>query len=214
MPYITPSAEPTASRCRRLSVPTDTRSIAALYGQLLELTEAENWEQTDGITVEETVSIWNDIFIDFVQGAFCMIGAIVPILNDVVPDSMLLCDGSTFLEVDFPRLYEILPAALQLDPDTGQLPDLRNSFIFAASATHAEHTTGGSEDHTLSIGEIPAHSHTYDKETATPLPVGLGVPSPAVISITLPIPTSSAGGGAAHTNMPPFYALKYAVMAL
>jgi len=214
MGYITPSVEPTASRCRRLLVPSDTRMIAALYGQLLELTEAKNWEQTDGITVGETTDIWNDIFLSFVQGSFCMIGAIVPLLNDSVPDSMLLCDGSTFLEVDYPELYAVLPAALQIDPDTGQLPDLRDSFILAAGTSHTDHDTGGAEDHTLSTNEMPAHTHNYNYNSQLIIPTGVEFPNNRVIPAPVPTPTSSAGGDAAHNNMPPFYVLKYAVVAL
>ena len=91
MPYITPSATPTESRCRRLSVPNDTRSIAALYGQLFELTEVQNWEQTDGITAQASADIWTEVWDNFRLGAFCMIGAVVPILHDVLPNEMLLC---------------------------------------------------------------------------------------------------------------------------
>jgi len=214
MGYITPSVEPTANRCRRLIVPSDTRMIAALYGQLLELTEAKNWEQTDGITVGETTDIWNDIFLSFVQGSFCMIGAIVPLLNDSVPDSMLLCDGSTFLEADYPELYAVLPASLQIDPDTGQLPDLRDSFILAAGTSHTEHDSGGAEDHTLSSNEMPSHSHTYNLHSQLIIPTGVEFPNTRVIPAAVPTATTSAGGDAAHNNMPPFYVLKYAVIAL
>jgi len=214
MPYITPSVEPTTNRCRRLTVPNDTRMIAALYGQLFELTEARNWEQTDGISAQDCADIWSDVWDNFRLGAFCMIGSVVPILNDVLPDTMLLCDGSTFLEVDYPRLYAILPAALQLDPDTGQLPDLRDSFILAAGVTHTEHDTGGAEDHTLTTSEMPAHTHNYDKFTTLIIPTGVTFPNSRVVPATVPTPTSSTGSGDAHNNMPPFYVLKYAVMAL
>jgi len=187
--------------------------IAALYGALLELTEARNWEQTDGITVGETVSIWGDIYLDFVQGSFCMIGAVVPILNDIVPDSMLLCDGSTFAESEYPELYAVLPASQQIDPDTGQLPDLRDSFVLASGTTYSDHDTGGAEDHTLSESEMPAHTHNYNYYSTLIIPTGVTFPNNRVIPAPLPTPTSSAGGGAAHNNMPPYYALKYAVIA-
>lgn len=214
MGYLTPLVTPAANNCRRLLVPNDSRMIAALLGQLLELTEARNWEQTDGITVTETTALWNEIYIAFSKGAFCMIGAIVPLLNDVVPNTMLLCDGSTFLEADYPELYAVLPAALQLDPDTGQLPDLRDSFILAAGTSHAEHTTGGAEDHTLTTSEMPSHAHNYDKFTTLIIPTGVTFPNSRVVPATVPTPTSSTGSGDAHNNMPPYYALKYAVVAL
>lgn len=213
MPYITPSAEPTTFNCRRLSVPNDTRMIAALYGQLIELTESRNWEQTDGITVAQTTAIWDDVVLTFVQGAFCMIGAVVSILNDTVPDSMLLCDGSTFLESEYPALYAVLPASQQIDPDTGQLPDLRDSFVLASGSTYSDHDSGGAADHTLSESEMPAHTHNYNYYSTLIIPTGVTFPNSRVIPAPLPTPTTSAGGGASHNNMPPYYVLKYAVIA-
>lgn len=71
MAYITPETTPPDATCRRLFVPPDTRMIAAILGQVLELTEAENWEQTTGITVAETIAFWDDIYLQFSQGDAC-----------------------------------------------------------------------------------------------------------------------------------------------
>lgn len=188
--------------------------IAAILGQILELSEAENWEQTTGITVAETIAFWEATYEQFSQGIFCMIGAIISIVNDSTPDHMLLCDGSTFLKVDYPELYDVLPAALIIDGDTGSVPDLRETFVLGAGVTIAEHDTGGSDEHTLAVAELPAHSHLYDKEIYNVDMETVGIPDPFGVGIPpVPTATSNAGGGNAHNNMPPFYALKYAVVA-
>lgn len=214
MPYITPDTTPPDSNCRRLFVPNDTRMIAAILGQILELTEARNWEQTTGISVAETIEFWQTTYLQFSQGDFCMIGAIVAILNDTTPPHMLLCDGSTFLKVDYPQLYDVLPALLIIDPATGKVPDLRETFVLGASVGIPEHDTGGSDEHTLTETEMPAHRHLYDKEIYNIDVESVGIPDPFGVGIP-PIPTltSSTGGGNAHNNMPPYYALKYAVIA-
>lgn len=188
--------------------------IAAILGQILELTEAINWEQTTGISVAETIAFWETIYLQFSQGTFCMIGAIVAILNGTTPDNMLLCDGSTFAKVDYPELYDVLPSNLQVDPDTGSVPDLRETFVIGAGSTITEHSTGGSDEHTLTVAELPAHSHTYDKEIYNIDIESVGIPDPTGVGIPpIPTQTSNTGSGDAHNNMPPYYALKYVVIA-
>ncbi len=188
--------------------------IAAILGQLLELTEPRNWEQTTGISVAETITIWQTVYLQFSQGDFCMIGAIVAILNDTTPAYMLLCDGSAFDKVDYPELYDVLPAALIIDPDTGSVPDLRETFVIGAGVTISAHDTGGSDEHTLTTAELPAHSHLYDKETYNIDVESVGIPDPTGVGLpALPTSTSNTGGDEAHNNMPPYYALKYAVIA-
>lgn len=214
MPYVTPEATPPDSNCRRLFVPNDLHMVAAILGQVLELTEAHNWEQTTGISVAETIAIWDAIYLEFAEGTFCMIGAIVAILNDSTPDNMLLCDGSNFAKADYPELYDVLPAALIIDPDTGSVPDLRETFVIGAGVTIVEHDTGGSDTHTLTIAELAAHDHLYDKETYNIDVESVGIPDPTGVGLPAsPTLTSQTGNGDAHNNMPPYYALKYVVVA-
>lgn len=214
MPYITPDTLPSVWNCRRLLIPDDTRMLAAILGQLLELTEPENWEETTGITVAETVTFWQDTFDAFSMGDFCMIGAIVAILNDTIPDSMLLCDGSNFAKIDYPVLYAVLPAVLIVDTDTGKTPDLREVFVIASGTTISDHDTGGEVEHQLTESEMPSHRHVYDKEIYNIDVESIGIPDPTGVGIPpLPTFTSSKGGDDSHNNMPPYYALKYAVVA-
>jgi len=61
MPYLTPPDLPEEDDCRPLFIPASTQWLALFGGALTELTKAYNWEDSGGLTVEETVNKMNDI---------------------------------------------------------------------------------------------------------------------------------------------------------
>jgi microcystin-dependent protein len=89
-------------------------------------------------------------------------------------------------------------------------PDLRGLFVMGADADHAAGSTGGLARVTLTPDEMPSHTHEYV------YPSGMDTgkklednhkghlwknPTNATTSVT--------GGGGAHENRPPYYALYY-----
>ena len=98
----------------------------------------------------------------------------------------------------------------------GSWTKIRGRFLFASDSNHDVGSTGGSERHTLTIDEMPRHSHEYEKfrhETTTlfDIPDGVCYVYPAnhkehkddnKFSDTYS--TKSVGGGSSHNNMPPF----------
>jgi hypothetical protein len=61
--------------------------------------------------------------------------------------------------------------------------------------------TGGAETHTLSTGELPAHTHTVDKYNAGG-GAGEGVQTGG--NVTGTVTSNSTGGGGAHNNLQPY----------
>jgi len=62
--------------------------------------------------------------------------------------------------------------------------------------------TGGAETHTLSVNEIPAHTHTYTKHTGNS---NLSIHDIAhTVTNHASANTGSTGGGAAHNNIQPY----------
>jgi len=89
-------------------------------------------------------------------------------------------------------------------------PDLRNRFVVGAGAgsQYAVGNTGGLDTVTLTTNQIPSHTHNYtqgDRQTFG----GHGVYDNMWVGTGATLATTSAGGGQAHENRPPYYALCY-----
>ncbi|HOF88945.1 MAG TPA: hypothetical protein PLZ36_12720, partial [Armatimonadota bacterium] len=102
-----------------------------------------------------------------------------------IPENWALCDG------------------------TGGTPDLRDRFVVGAGNGYAVGATGGAATHTLSVAEMPAHTHTMPQQSGA---IGVLVET-TVENISnrtaSTYATSSTGGGEAHENRPPYYALAW-----
>lgn len=94
-------------------------------------------------------------------------------------------------------------------------PDLRNRFVVGVGSKSLG-ATGGEENHTLTMNEIPSHQHVvpYGERTVkASFPwgsYGSGLQGSNSTDYDNLWPyTSYAGGGGAHNNMPPYMALYY-----
>jgi len=153
-------------------------------------------------------------------------GLIMPVCTAALPQGTLLCDGSTHLRVDYPNLYDALDPAYIVDPDTFITPDLRDRFVMAAGPLHAANTSGGSATATLTIDQLPAHTHTtqphtHTETTAVPTAIAIGPGVPAASAVPGAGVTGSAtvivdptGNGQPIDLNPPYFALRYVVVAL
>ena len=104
-----------------------------------------------------------------------------------------------------------IPSGWVLCDGNSNTPDLRNRFVVGAGTggNYSPGDTGGANSVTLTVDQIPSHSHTYERTD-----VGIDVsdrPWPANnndCDMTTQN-TSSTGGGQSHENRPPYYALCY-----
>lgn len=86
---------------------------------------------------------------------------------------------------------------------------IENKFLLASSNIHMNGETGGEENHTLTINEMPKHSHKmkYDSVgwTAIKLSSGTnGIVEYNNSSYDGQYSTEEVGNGNAHNNMPPY----------
>jgi len=211
--------------CRPLFIPNTPQLVAAITGALIPLIDPESWEQDGTLTTEDAALIAKGILNTMLNEA-CMVGEIKMYARDAsnLPQGVLPCDGSMHLRTDYPRLYDVLPAALLVDADHFQTPDLTDRFILSSGA-RALNDVGGAEAVTLSINELPAHTHTaqphrHTESGASTVVINGGVSAPATSAVVLPTTTGpatvlidSAGGGQPHDNMPPYYVAVFGIQA-
>lgn len=138
-----------------------------------------------------------------------------------IPEGWALCDGQKRTASDGTEITS---------------PDLRDRFVVGAGSGYAVASTGGEAAHVLTINEIPSHTHIQNAHThiqnahshlfysdgdarGSPAnwPMGTGDATDythSVVSATATNQNATAinentGGGAAHNNLPPYYALAY-----
>ena len=126
--------------------------------------------------------------------------------TSTIPDEYQLCDGTA-------------AQTSTLSAITGtNVPDLRERFIVGAggdnstvagSTGYAVNATGGANTVTLTLNQIPAHDHTYNRANQRFLAEGGSFGAEVQNSNTQT--SGSAGGGQAHENLPPYYALCYII---
>lgn len=149
---------------------------------------------------------------------FCVdslpIGTLQPYLGLKAPNGYLICDGSLISKTVYSDLYVICGSLFGTETSTHfYLPDLRGKTIagynaddstlntigkLLGSASHA-HTTG---NHTLTIAEMPAHTH-QDGKNDEGITAQTGGSTSAVMhwdSKSCELPTTSTGGGQAHNH--------------
>lgn len=99
-----------------------------------------------------------------------------------------------------------VPTGWQICDGTNNTPDLRDKFVVGAGTTYVKDATGGLATHTLTINEMPAHTHNIVYSFSQR---GDGASIANITGTGINDVTESTGGGAAHNNLPPYHALFY-----
>jgi len=203
-----------------LVLPDVSEIFQAVTGAIAAVSFLSQWEQQGTLSVVDTCDYIKRAIVRL-QRMNWQVGLIVATSQLTLPANLLLCDGTTYTNESYPLLAQ----ALGQGGGSFVLPDLRDKFILGAGTSHAVDTTGGTEIHTLTEAEMPSHSHTntphaHSEVLAAPqvTTIGAGAPQPTAIPAVgstglTGIIIDSTGGGQAHNNMPPYHALRYAIIA-
>lgn len=152
-----------------------------------------------------------------------------------VPTGWLNCDGTPISTTSYPDLFAAIAYTYGGSDASFNLPDLRGRACVGAGAgagltNRALGSTGGSETHTLTSGQMPSHNHsiadpghthTWNNglegddagdggSNAEYTRIG-GSVTGVIANATTGILINNAGGGEPHNNMQPFLALRFLI---
>lgn len=228
--WLTPDSIPAATICRRCVIPNDLGIVTAVTGALDLLGDPNNWEKFGAVEPDDIASAMRDMLWRFVnEGTVCMIGAIVAFATTDVPEGALECDGSTYLQADYPELYSVLDAAFIVDADSFTVPDLRGRVAVGTGTgtgltPRAMNDSFGEETHVLTTAELASHNHTQNPHAHSEITATLSAAEAPVV----PVPTAVTGVGVTgattatnnatgsdtpHNNIQPSLALRYCIIA-
>jgi microcystin-dependent protein len=107
---------------------------------------------------------------------------------------------------------------------TFALPNLQGRTPLHKGAGRVQASAGGAEAHTLTLSELPAHTHTLSATsgaatTVDPTGNALANPAfplyapfaPANVTVLNPASVSNVGGSQPHPNMQPFLAVNFCI---
>ena len=137
------------------------------------------------------------------------------------PKGWALCNGQLLPINQNQALFSLLGTTFGGDGRVNfALPDLRTRTPIHFGNGHTLGEQGGEQAHTLSIAELPAHTHTLQASTtAASSPIatsnvlaGANVYAPLANPVILQSASVvSIGGSQAHLNMQPFLTLSFCI---
>jgi len=139
------------------------------------------------------------------------------------PKGWALCNGQLLPINQNQALFSLLGTTFGGDGRVNfALPDLRGRTPIHVGSGHTLGERGGEQAHTLSIAELPTHTHVVNASSvatggvATPNGNYLGgannaYHAPASLTTMHPQTTTNTGGSQAHLNMQPFLILNFCI---
>lgn len=160
------------------------------------------------------------------------IGSIVPFASDTIPNGWLLCDGSAVSRTTYSELFAIIGTAHGIGDGstTFNVPNIKGKVVVGKQQTMTPSgnftnlgETGGEEDHTLTVDEMPSHGHDVAIAVNNTVPGGARYYFNSAGTTSAPISDTAAwsnsltakatGGGQAHNNLQPYIVENYIIKA-
>ncbi len=132
-------------------------------------------------------------------------------MGSTAPTGWLICNGQSFDALTYPDLNALLGG--------NTTPNFKGRFALGArpwpvdsgTTNYELDATGGEEEHTLTINEIPSHNHSIVYREGEEN--GAGNDYSDIGDTGTSSNTENTGGGQAHNNMPPYLVVNYIIKA-
>jgi len=129
-----------------------------------------------------------------------------------IPTGWMHCDGQSLSETTYADLFAVIGHNFgSAGAGFFNLPATGFRFILGVDDLSEINEFGGAATHTLTIDEMPAHTHTVGAAAGT------GAQARAARGNSTSVgsfDSGSQGSGAAHNNMPPYRRLAYIIKVL
>ena len=151
------------------------------------------------------------------------LGAIITVPFNFPPYGWAFCQGQTLPINQNQALFSLLGTTYGGDGRTNfALPNLQGRVPIHMGSGHTLGEQGGEVSHTLTMAELPTHTHTLKAAsnpatTATPdastylAREASTYHAPATLVTMAPNELSTAGGSQPHQNMQPFLVLSFCI---
>lgn len=201
--YPIPPGPPGGFISRRLVIPDDPVIIAAMVDVLAYLSLPGVWIENDnpGAPAEYDLRAWMaDATLGLIEGHY-MIGSVVPYVSENPPPGCIAADGSTYAAADYPLLWAVIDPGLRLSSTAFYLPDLTQRVIVGA-APGEQFQVGGADSITITVDQLPSHSHTAQPHSHTTAPHvhSEGIAIPTIINGGIEAPASASSPGVSSTG--------------
>jgi microcystin-dependent protein len=138
------------------------------------------------------------------------------------PKGWALCNGQLLPINQNQALFSLLGTTFGGDGRVNfALPDVRGRTPIHVGSGHTLGERGGEQAHTLSIAELPTHTHVLQGKNANAVtndPTGASFSNaaalyhgPTTLTTLTPATVTNVGGSQAHLNMQPFLTLSFCI---
>lgn len=194
-----------------------------ILGVLEALKDRRTWAGTEA-EIDSALETVDAIIENFVTldcetiggGAMPYIGEIRTFGFVTPPEGWLRCDGQLLEKSVYPDLYAKVLDYFGEDTATHfYIPNMQGRFPIASldGTPYPLGDIGGAASVTLTIDEIPSHSHTGVVSPNNPVANRAVVASGGVQTVRTAGTSDNTGGGQGHENRPPYIALMFAIYA-
>jgi microcystin-dependent protein len=111
------------------------------------------------ISVDE-INVATDVYIN--SAIYTPVGSIVTYAGSTSPSGWLFCNGSEVSKTTYARLYAIIGTTYGTAANSANfvLPNLEDRIPVGKSGATSVGNTGGNSSVTLSVAQLPSHTHT------------------------------------------------------
>lgn len=154
----------------------------------------------------------------FTNGQLSPVGIVSPFAGASAPTGWLLCDGAAVSRSTYAALFAVIGETYGAGDGstTFLVPNIKGKVVVGLNAAETEFDTlgetGGEKTHTLTIDEMPSHTHDLNYTLTQPLTYAqTSGPGPSGQNGQPAIQPTATGGDDPHQNLQPYITLNYII---